>query len=104
MWDKDLVSPYQVHEFEALQQLAVLVLEAVGFVNDDAAPLDGVELGAAAQDHLEGGDDRLELVRPSDRSALEVSRNKRPQVSTEGVDGNNWLDVWIMQVRKADVL
>lgn len=60
----------------------------MGFVDDDAAPLDGVELGAAAQNHLEGGDDRLELVRPSDWSALEVSRNKIPQVSKEEVGDN----------------
>ncbi|TNN39543.1 hypothetical protein EYF80_050290 [Liparis tanakae] len=60
----------QVHELEALQQLAVLVLEAVGLVDDDAAPLDGVELGAASQDHLEGGDERLEPVVASHHAAL----------------------------------
>jgi len=61
---------HQVHELEALQQLAVLVLEAVGLIDDDTAPVHRVELRAAAQDHLERGDDRLELVRPPHHAAL----------------------------------
>lgn len=66
----------QVHELEALEQLAVLVLEAVGLVDDDAAPLDGVQLGAAAQDHLKRGDDGLELVSASQNPTLETKRGE----------------------------
>lgn len=65
---------YQVHELEALEQLAVLVLEAVGLIDDDAAPLDGVEFGAASQDHLERGDNGLELVAPAQHAALKTRK------------------------------
>ena len=64
---------YQAHELEALQQLAVLVLEAMGLVDDDAAPVDGVELRAAPQDHLERRDDRLELVGAPHHSTLDTT-------------------------------
>lgn len=40
--------PYQAHKFEALQQLAVLVFQAMSFVDDHAAPVDGVELRTAS--------------------------------------------------------
>lgn len=43
-----LSSLYQAHEFKALQQLAVLVFQPMSLVDDHAAPLDGVELGAAS--------------------------------------------------------
>ena len=63
-------STYQVHELEALEELAVLVLEPMGLVDDHAAPLDGVELGTAAEDHLERGDDGLKPVGTSYRTTL----------------------------------
>lgn len=44
----------------------------MGFVDDDAAPLDGVELRAAAQDHLKRGDDSLEPVGASYRTTLQA--------------------------------
>jgi len=69
LWEL-MIFPYQVHELEALQQLAVLVLEAVGLVDDDASPLDGVEFGAASQDHLVRGDEGLEPVVASHHTAL----------------------------------
>lgn len=48
----------------------------MGLVDDDAAPLDGVQLGAAAQDHLKRGDDSLELVSASQDPTLETKRGE----------------------------
>lgn len=48
----------------------------MGLVDDDAAPLDGVQLGAAAQDHLKRGDDSLELVSTSQDPTLETKRGE----------------------------
>lgn len=67
---------YQVHELEALQQLAVLVFEAVGLVDDDATPLDGVKFRASSQDHLKRGDDGLELGSTSQNPTLETKRGE----------------------------
>lgn len=61
---------YQVHELEALKQFAVLVLEAVGLVDDNTAPLYGVEFRTAPQDHLKCGDNSLESVGTSQHTAL----------------------------------
>lgn len=107
-WKKVMESPplvfsilapcsHQVHVLEAVEELAVAVLQAVGLVDDDAAPLDLPQLGAVRQDHLEGGDEGVELVGPGDEAALrrrrkvEVGPSEGPQElkgsmgSSEGV-------------------
>lgn len=42
----------------------------MGLVDDHTAPLDGIELGTAAQDHLKRGDHSLELVGTSNHPTL----------------------------------
>lgn len=54
--------PHQVHELESLQEFTVAVLEAVGFVDDHAAPVDLLQLWTVGHDHLKGGDHPVELV------------------------------------------
>lgn len=49
----------------------------MGLVDDHTAPLDGVELGAASQDHLERCDDGPELVGASYHAALETRKKKK---------------------------
>lgn len=61
---------HQGHELQPLQQLAVPVLQPMGLVNDHAAPLDLLQLWAVSKDHLEGGDNHLELEDPRERVAL----------------------------------
>lgn len=61
---------YQVHELKAFEQLAVLVLEAMGFINDNAAPLYGVKFRTAPENHLKRGDNSLESVSTSQHTAL----------------------------------
>lgn len=67
---------YQVHELEALQKLAVLVFEAVGFINDYAAPLYGVQFRTAPQNHLKRGDNTLESVSTSQHTPLGEKKQK----------------------------
>lgn len=67
---------YQAHELEALQQLAVLVLEAVGLINDNTAPFYGVEFRTASQDHFKRGDNSLEPVGTSYHTALKARRGE----------------------------
>lgn len=61
---------YQVHELEALEKLAVFVLQPVGLVDDNTAPLYGIELRTSSQDHLKSGDNSLEPVGTSYYTAL----------------------------------
>lgn len=49
----------------------------MGLVDDDAAPLDGVELWTAAQDHLKGCDEGVELVGSPHHTTLEGNQKKR---------------------------
>lgn len=44
----------------------------MGLVDNDAPPLDGVEFGAASQDHLKRGDNSLEPVGTSYHAALKT--------------------------------
>ena len=68
---------HQVHHLQALQQLTVAVLEAVGLVDDHAAPVELLQLGAVGHDHLEGGDHPVELQHPWDGVPLGEEREKR---------------------------
>lgn len=61
---------HQVQHLEAVQQLAVAVLEAVGFVNDHTAPGDLPQLRAVGQNHLKRGDQGIKLIRPWDQMIL----------------------------------
>lgn len=63
---------YQAHKLEALQQLAILVLEAVCLIDDNTAPVYGVKFRTTSQDHLKSGDKSLKLVGPSHRTALQI--------------------------------
>lgn len=61
---------HQVEHFEAVQELAVAVLEAVSLVDDHAAPGDLPQLGAVRQYHLKRGDERVKLIRTGDQVTL----------------------------------
>lgn len=63
-------APYQVHVLEAVQKFTVAVLQAMGFVDDDAAPLDLPQLRAIGEDHLKGGDQGVKLVCAWDQATL----------------------------------
>lgn len=77
---------YQAHKLEALQQLAVLVLQSVGLVNDNTAPLYGVELWTTPQDHLKCCNDSLELVGTSHCMSLKENREKKQNRMTSRSD------------------
>lgn len=51
----------QVHELESLQQFAVPVFQAVGFVDHDTAPVELLQLRTVGHDHLKGGDHPVKL-------------------------------------------
>ncbi len=57
--EQDLV--LDVHVLEALHQLAVFVLEAVGLVDDTRAPLELREKRHVGQENLVGGDENVEF-------------------------------------------
>lgn len=48
----------------------------MGLIDDNTAPLYGVEFGTASQDHLEGGDNSLEPVGSSQRTTLMTGRGE----------------------------
>lgn len=54
----------------------------MGFIDDDAAPGDLPQLGAVGQDHLEGGDEGVELIRPGDQVVLQ--RRGQPSARVHG--------------------
>lgn len=61
----------QVHHLESLQQLAVPVLQPVGFINDYTAPWNIPQLRTISQNHLEGRDDGMKLIGPLYHSTLQ---------------------------------
>lgn len=58
---KELASAHQGHELQALQKLAVPILQSVGFINDHTAPVNLLQLRAVCQDHLKCCNDNMEL-------------------------------------------
>lgn len=54
----------QVHHLEPLQQLAVPVLQPVGFINDYAAPWNIPQLRTISQNHFKCSDDGMKLIGP----------------------------------------
>lgn len=67
----------QVHELQALQQFAVLVLQAVGFVDHHAAPVQLPQLWAVGHYHLESGDQPVELQHAGDAVSLWAGRHRQ---------------------------
>lgn len=51
----------QVHELQSLQQFAVSVFQPVSFIDHHAAPVQLPQLRTVGHDHLEGGDQPMEL-------------------------------------------
>lgn len=58
---KELANSHQGHELQALQKLAVPVLQPVGFIDDHTAPVNLLQLWAVCQDHLKCCNDNMEL-------------------------------------------
>lgn len=58
-----LWSTHQIQHLQAVQQLAVTILEAVSLINDHTAPGDLPQLWAVRQHHLKGCDEGIKLVR-----------------------------------------
>ena len=52
----------QVHHLESLQELAVPILQPVGFVDDYTSPGNIPQLRAISQNHLKCSDDGMELI------------------------------------------
>lgn len=70
----------------------------MGLVDDDAAPLDGVELWTAAQDHLKGGDEGVELVGSTHHTTLEGNQEETHRESIQlfhsfSFSHSQWLSV-----------
>ena len=61
----------QVHQLESLQQLAVPILQPVGFINDHAAPGNIPQLRTIGQNHLKRSDDGMKLIGPLYHSTLQ---------------------------------
>ena len=61
----------QVHHLESLQQLAVPILQPVGFINDYTAPWNIPQLRTVRQNHLKGSDDGMKLIGPLYHSTLQ---------------------------------
>lgn len=61
----------QVHHLQSFQQLAVPVLQPVGFVDDHTTPGDTAQLRTVRQDHLESSDDGMKLIGPLYHSTLQ---------------------------------
>lgn len=59
-----LCSTHQIQHLQAVQQLAVPILEAVSLINDHTAPRDLPQLRTVRQHHLKGRDEGIKLVRP----------------------------------------
>lgn len=60
----------QVHHLQPFQQLAVSVLQPVGFIDDHTAPRNITQLRTVRQNHLECSDDGVELIGPLYHSTL----------------------------------
>ena len=69
------MNTHQVQHLEAVQQLAVAVLEAVGFVNDHTAPGDLPQLRAVGQNHLKSRDQGFKFICPWDQMVLQRKCN-----------------------------
>lgn len=52
----------QVHHLESLQELAVPVLQPVGFIDDYTSPGNIPQLRTIGQNHLKCSDDGVELI------------------------------------------
>lgn len=61
----------QVHHLESLQQLAVPILQPVGFINDDTTPGNIPQLRTIGQNHLKGSDDGMKLIGPLYHATLQ---------------------------------
>jgi len=62
---------HQIQHLQAVQQLAVAVLESVSLIDDHAAPGDLPQLRAVGQDHLKRCDEGVKLVRTRDQVILQ---------------------------------
>lgn len=61
----------QVHHLETFQQLAVPILQPVGFINDHTAPWNIPQLRTISQNHLKCCDDGMKLIGPLYHSTLQ---------------------------------
>lgn len=62
---------HQIHHLQTVQQLAVAILKAMSFINDNTAPGDLPQLWAVRQYHLKGCDQGVKLVRSRDQVILQ---------------------------------
>lgn len=62
---------HQIHHLQTVQQLAVTILKAMSFINDNTAPGDLPQLWAVRQYHLKGCDQGVKLVRSRDQVILQ---------------------------------
>lgn len=62
---------HQVHHFQTVQKLAVTILKAMSFINDNTAPGDLPQLWAVRQYHLKGCDQGVKLVRSRNQVILQ---------------------------------
>lgn len=67
----------QVHEFQPLQEFAVLVFQTVGFVNHHTSPVELPQLRAVGHYHLESGDQPVKLQHAGDGVPLRMSDGVR---------------------------